>query len=66
MNIGKMIDKRLGAKREVIGIKKRGDVEEAKKRGTTFTQAEANRNNKTGNRSIFFTFTKLLFLYFNN
>ena len=46
MNIGKMIDKRLGAKREVIGIKKRGDVEEAKKRGTTFTQAEANRNNK--------------------
>jgi hypothetical protein len=27
---------------------------------------EANRNNKTGNRSIFFTFTKLLFLYFNN
>ena len=45
-NIGKMVDKRLGAKREVIGIKKRGDVEEAKKRGTTFTQAEANRNNK--------------------
>ena len=46
MNVGKMVDKRLGAKREVIGIKKRGDVEEAKKRGTTFTQAEANRNNK--------------------
>ena len=46
MNIGKAVDKRLGAKREVIGIKKRGDVEEAKKRGTTFTQAEANRNNK--------------------
>ena len=46
MNIGKMVDKRLGVKREVIGVKKRGDVEEAKKRGTTFTQAEANRNNK--------------------
>ena len=46
MNIGKAVDKRLGAKREVIGVKKRGDVEEAKKRGTTFTQAEANRNNK--------------------
>ena len=46
MNIGKMVDKRLGVKREVIGVKKRGDVEEAKKRGTTFTQAKANRNNK--------------------
>ena len=46
MNIGKAVDKRLGAKREVIGVKKRGDVEEAKKRGTTFTRAEANRNNK--------------------
>jgi len=46
MNIGKAVDKRMGAEREVIGIKKRGDVEEAKKRGTTFTQAEANRNNK--------------------
>jgi hypothetical protein len=46
MNIGKAVDKRLGAEREVIGVKKRGDVEEAKKRGTTFTQAEANRNNK--------------------
>jgi DNA modification methylase len=46
MNIGKAVDKRLGKEREVIGVKKRGDVEEAKKRGTTFTQAEANRNNK--------------------
>ena len=46
MNIGKAVDKRWGAKREVIGVKKRGDLEEAKKRGTTFTQAEANRNNK--------------------
>ena len=46
LNIGKAVDKRLNKKREVIGVKKRGDVEEAKKRGTTFTQAEANRNNK--------------------
>ena len=46
MNIGKAVDKRLGAERKVIGVKKRGDVEEAKKRGTTFTRAEANRNNK--------------------
>ena len=37
MNIGKAVDKRLGKEREVIGVKKRG---------TTFTQAEANRNNK--------------------
>jgi len=46
MNIGKAVDKKLGAEREVIGKKIRGDVEEAKKRGTTFTQAKANRNNK--------------------
>ena len=46
MNIGKAVDKRLGKKREVIGVKKRGDVEEAKKKGTTFTKAHANRNNK--------------------
>lgn len=46
MNIGKVVDKRLGVKREVIGQIKRGDVEEAKTRGTTFTQAEANKNNK--------------------
>ena len=46
MNIGKAVDKRLGKEREVIGVKKRGDVQEAKKRGTTFTQAKANRNNK--------------------
>jgi len=46
LNIGKAVDKRLNKKREVIGVKKRGDVEEAKKRGTTFTQAEANKNNK--------------------
>ena len=46
MNIGKAVDKRLGKEREVIGVKKRGDVEEAKKKGTTFTKAHANRNNK--------------------
>ena len=46
LNIGKAVDKRLNKKREVIGIKKRGDVEEAKKKGTTFTRAEANQNNK--------------------
>ena len=33
LNIGKAVDKRLNKKREVIGIKKRGDVEEAKKKG---------------------------------
>ena len=46
LNVGKVIDKRLNKKREVIGVKKRGDVEEAKKKGTTFTRAEANQNNK--------------------
>ena len=46
LNIGKAVDKRLNKKREVIGVKKRGDVEEAKKKGTTFTKAHANRNNK--------------------
>ena len=46
LNIGKAVDKRLNKKREVIGVKKRGDVEEAKKKGTTFTRAEANQNNK--------------------
>lgn len=45
-NISKMVDKRLGVERKVIGQKKRGSVEEAKKRGTTFTQAKANRTNK--------------------
>jgi len=46
LNIGKAVDKRLNKKREVVGVKKRGDVEEAKKKGTTFTKAHANRNNK--------------------
>ena len=47
LNIGKAVDKTTWVReREVIGVKKRGDVEEAKKRGTTFTQAEANQNNK--------------------
>jgi hypothetical protein len=46
LNIGKAVDKRLNKKREVIGVKKRGDVEEAKKKGTTFTKAHANRGNK--------------------
>jgi site-specific DNA-methyltransferase (adenine-specific) len=46
MNIGKAVDKRLNKKRKVVGVKKRGDVEEAKKKGTTFTKAHANRGNK--------------------
>ena len=46
MNIGKAVDRRLNKKRKVVGVKKRGDVEEAKKKGTTFTKAHANRGNK--------------------
>lgn len=45
-NISKMVDKKLGVEREVIGQIQRGDVEEAKAKGTTFTQADANKNNK--------------------
>ncbi len=45
-NIGKAVDKRLGAKRKVIGQKIRGDVEKAKQSGTTFAVADANKNNK--------------------
>ena len=32
MNIGKAVDRRLNKKRKVVGVKKRGDVEEAKKK----------------------------------
>jgi len=45
MNIGKMIDKQKGAKREVIGVKKRGDVQKAKKKGAGYLADPANRNN---------------------
>lgn len=45
-NIGKMVDKKLGMSREIIGQKIRGDVEKAKQTGTTFAVAEANKNNK--------------------
>ncbi|MEL0242636.1 MAG: hypothetical protein VW911_05215, partial [Pelagibacteraceae bacterium] len=45
MNIGKMIDKRKGAKREVIGVKKRGDVQKAKEKGAGYLADPANRNN---------------------
>ena len=45
-NIGKAVDKRLGTKRKVVGQKVRGDVEKAKRSGTTFAVADANKNNK--------------------
>ena len=39
-NIGKMADKRLGKKRKIIGEKIRGNVEEAKRSGTTGISAK--------------------------
>ncbi|GAH17717.1 unnamed protein product, partial [marine sediment metagenome] len=45
-NISKMVDKKLGAERKIIGQKVRGDVEKAKRNGTTFAAADANKNNK--------------------
>ena len=45
-NISKGIDKALGAEREVIGQKIRGDVQEAKSKGSTYSVADANKNNK--------------------
>lgn len=44
--IGKAIDKEAGVKREIVGQKIRGDVEQAKKSGVTMAAAYANRNNK--------------------
>ena len=45
-NISKGIDKAAGAEREVVGQKIRGDVEEAKSKGSTYSVADANKNNK--------------------
>ena len=44
-NIGKAIDKIQGNEREVIGEKKRGDVERAKEKGVGYLADVANRNN---------------------
>jgi len=45
-NIGKAVDKALGNEREVVGIKERGSVEEAIKKGVGYTADPANQNNK--------------------
>lgn len=45
LNISKQIDKAAGAERRIIGRKVRGDVEEAKQRGTGYLADPANRNN---------------------
>ena len=44
-NVGKMVDKKLGKKREVVGVKKRGDVQKAKAKGAGYLSDPANRNN---------------------
>jgi site-specific DNA-methyltransferase (adenine-specific) len=44
-NISKGIDKAAGAEREVVGQKIRGDVQEAKLKGSTYSVADANKNN---------------------
>ena len=46
LNIGKVVDKKLGNKRKVIGEKVRGDVQKAKQSGVTIAKADANKNNK--------------------
>jgi len=46
LDVSKAIDRAAGAKREVIGQKIRGDVEKAKQSGSTYTNADANKNNK--------------------
>ena len=45
-NISKAIDKSFGAKREVVGEIKRGDVERAKQNGSGYLSDPANRNNE--------------------
>ena len=45
-NIGKGVDKALGNEREVLGVKERGSVEEAIKKGVGYTADPANQNNK--------------------
>lgn len=44
-NIGKSIDKIEGNEREVVGEKKRGDVQKAKEKGVGYLADVANRNN---------------------
>ena len=44
-NVGKLVDKKLGKKREVVGVKKRGDVQKAKAKGAGYLSDPANRNN---------------------
>jgi site-specific DNA-methyltransferase (adenine-specific) len=44
-NIGKTIDKIEGNEREVVGEKKRGDVQKAKEKGVGYLADVANRNN---------------------
>jgi DNA modification methylase len=44
-NIGKSVDKIEGNEREVVGEKKRGDVQTAKKNGSGYLADPANRNN---------------------
>jgi site-specific DNA-methyltransferase (adenine-specific) len=45
LNIGKAIDKIEGNEREVVGEKKRGDVQKAKEKGVGYLADVANRNN---------------------
>ena len=44
-NVGKLVDKKLGKKRKVVGVKKRGDVQKAKAKGAGYLSDPANRNN---------------------
>lgn len=46
LNISKQLDKNAGVERKVVGKKIRGDVEIAKTKGSTFSTADANKNNK--------------------
>jgi site-specific DNA-methyltransferase (adenine-specific) len=45
LNIGKAIDKNEGNEREIVGEKKRGDVQKAKEKGVGYLADVANRNN---------------------
>jgi DNA modification methylase len=45
-DVSKAIDKIMGAERETVGQRIRGDVQKAKEAGATFAAADANKNNK--------------------
>jgi site-specific DNA-methyltransferase (adenine-specific) len=45
LNIGKAIDKKLGNKREIVGCKVRGSVQDAIKKGVGYSADPANQNN---------------------